>query len=254
MEPILAVLHDRLGQQGFDIIHPFAVQPYNEAVAAKVAAGAVAAPSKTAIPPLPTYGRSRTAAVRLGHSNGLWPRFVDHLKANPAAIELDNPLDTFLSAAVQPAVEEVARATGAAVDLRLSSDVGDKFVDLGCVAEVSGLAYYNAALHLSLHPKFGPWFAMRAVLVVDVDFDDAMARVPASVNPIADLEDEIRAQHAALKAAGGIENWRSHWRAWADLRKLGGRGVDPQYVYAEDQIEYHYTGNRDVLRRIVAGR
>ena len=243
---MLASLTGRLADRhGFDIIHPFAVQPYNDAVAAKTAG------TSKKIPPLPTFGRKRTAAVLLGHSNRMWPLFVDHLKAHPADVELDHPLDTFLSAVIQPAVDDVTRLGAVSVDLRLSSDVGNKFVDLGCVAQVSGLAYYNDALHLSLHPTFGPWFAMRAVLVVDVDFDEQWVQVPSSTNPIEDLEGEISSQYEALKAAGGIENWRCHWREWANLRKLGGRGVDEAYVYSEDQIEYHYTGNRDVLRRTI---
>ena len=35
------------------------------------------------------------------------------------------------------------------------------------LAEVAGLAYTHPYSHLSLHPRYGPWFALRAVLVFD---------------------------------------------------------------------------------------
>ena len=33
------------------------------------------------------------------------------------------------------------------------------------LAEVAGVAYTHPYSHLSLHPRYGPWFALRAVLV-----------------------------------------------------------------------------------------
>ena len=35
------------------------------------------------------------------------------------------------------------------------------------LAHTIGFAYYDTTSHLCLHPKLGPWFSMRAVLVFD---------------------------------------------------------------------------------------
>jgi hypothetical protein len=55
-----------------------------------------------------------------------------------------------------------------------------------------------------------------------------------------------------LERLGGLATWREHWREWAALRALGGRHTDPQHAYSADQLEYHYTRAREVLRRAVA--
>lgn len=35
------------------------------------------------------------------------------------------------------------------------------------LADVTGCAYNDNLSHLSLHPRFGPWFALRALIVFD---------------------------------------------------------------------------------------
>ena len=35
------------------------------------------------------------------------------------------------------------------------------------MAHAAGLAYLDQQSHLCLHPKFGPWFALRCVIVFD---------------------------------------------------------------------------------------
>ena len=44
---------------------------------------------------------------------------------------------------------------------------GSRFVAMQRAASAAGLAYLDAGSHLCLHPKFGPWFALRATLVFD---------------------------------------------------------------------------------------
>lgn len=40
--------------------------------------------------------------------------------------------------------------------------------DIGCCwSQAIGLAHLDAASHLCLHPKYGPWFSLRALLVFD---------------------------------------------------------------------------------------
>jgi hypothetical protein len=38
---------------------------------------------------------------------------------------------------------------------------------LTCILQAVGLAHLDAASHLCLHPKYGPWFSLRALLVFD---------------------------------------------------------------------------------------
>ena len=48
-----------------------------------------------------------------------------------------------------------------------AATTGEGYVGMQTLAEVAGLAYTHPYSHLSLHPRFGPWFALRAVLVFD---------------------------------------------------------------------------------------
>lgn len=47
-----------------------------------------------------------------------------------------------------------------------------RFVNMMRAAQLSGLAYYSSTTHLCMHPLYGPWFALRAVAVVDADGPD----------------------------------------------------------------------------------
>ena len=48
-----------------------------------------------------------------------------------------------------------------------AATTGEGYVGMQTLAEVAGLAYTHPYSHLSLHSRFGPWFALRAVLVFD---------------------------------------------------------------------------------------
>lgn len=41
------------------------------------------------------------------------------------------------------------------------------FVAMQRLAEVTGCAYNDHTSHLSLHPRYGPWFALEALIVFD---------------------------------------------------------------------------------------
>lgn len=48
-----------------------------------------------------------------------------------------------------------------------SEELGGNFLPMQHVAHAVGLAYLDEDVHLALHPKYGPWFGLRGVLVFD---------------------------------------------------------------------------------------
>lgn len=68
-----------------------------------------------------------------------------------------------------------------------------KFVNMMRAAQLSGLAYYSNTTHLCMHQEYGPWFALRAVAVIDVDGPDpaAFSQLPC---PYPDVEAEAAQQ------------------------------------------------------------
>ena len=45
--------------------------------------------------------------------------------------------------------------------------IGGPSLELQRMASAAGVAYWDQSSCLSLHPKYGPWFALRAVVVFD---------------------------------------------------------------------------------------
>ena len=111
---------------------------------------------------------------------------------------------------MQPVMEDLKAMLGDVhTEVRLSTGTmgcSSEFVDLLCAARVSGLAHFNPTCHLCLHPVYGPWWAMRAVLIFDMELQFESSSYPSSpivINPIAELESELVARTQQLKEAGG---------------------------------------------------
>lgn len=111
-------------------------------------------------------------------------------------------------------------------------------------ARLSGLAYYSPVTHLCWHPTYGPWFALRAVVVADLEGPPPAQPVAF---PYANIEVDAAALMQQLVRAGGPSASVEQWRRWAELRALGARYTDPQHAYCAEQLEYHYTRARGVL-------
>ena len=195
METVVTFLTSRLSPLGLDIVHPFEIQAYN----------------KEAKEPLPTFERTKTAAIVLGNSINLWTKFIDYLKGHPECLEHENPLDEYLSTVMEPVIDDMKAMLGDVyTEVRLSTATmgcSREFVDMLCAARVSGLAHFNSACHLCLHPVYGPWWAMRAVLIFDMELQfesSSYQSSPIVVNPIADVEQELTERSQQLKEAGGI--------------------------------------------------
>lgn len=234
---LLQALTKQLQTAGLDICHPFLAQLFN-----------------TQSPPehqLPTFGRSSTLAVVIGNSNRLWRPFVAALAHNDSLLgSEDNPLDAFVEQEVSNAVQQAVSSyhhsagiqysltsnplqtavqpTSASLkyELRFSPHTeSSKFVNMLRAAQLSGLAYYSSITHLCMHPKYGPWFALRAVAVFDCDGTIARGfqQLPC---PYPDLEAKAAAAMKQLEAKGGLANWQQHWREWAELRSIGGAYTD----------------------------
>ena len=88
---------------------------------------------------------------------------------------------------------------------------------------------------LVIHPIYGPWFALRAVLLTAGTPQTRM--LPAAACDCAD-----RCPEAFKRAREAQASWRD-WLAVRDACCVG-----REHRYSEDQIEYHYTKSLDLLR------
>eukprot|EP00878_Enallax_costatus_P028386 GHUV01030660.1.p1 GENE.GHUV01030660.1~~GHUV01030660.1.p1 ORF type:complete len:252 (+),score=35.70 GHUV01030660.1:164-919(+) len=236
---LLLAVREQLQTVGFDVVHPFTVQLFN-----------AESPHEHQ---LPTFDRSSTLAVVIGNSNRLWTPFIAALAEDSHLARADNPLDSYVeqrvASAIRQAVTQCCSTAAAAnallkppalnspgqqqrctvaYELRFSHHTEpDRFVNMLRVAQLSGLAYYSTTTHLCTHPFFGPWFALRAVAVIDCEAPvlDSCSQLPC---PYPELEQQAAVEMRNLEAKGGLANWQQHWRDWAELRALGDRYTDPK--------------------------
>lgn len=209
---------------GIDLAVPFRVAWYNAVVEPQLR--------------LPDFGRPAALAVIAGHTRRVWPRFVAALAAMPRLRESGNPFDDY----AQMVVEEGAAAIAADHEIRWANRVGPGMVAMQRAAAAAGLAATSPS-YLSVHPTFGPWIGLRALVVFDLDGPPAPAPVPSL--PCADCA--TACMPALARAMAAPADWRQ-WLAVRDACPVG-----RQHRYGDEQIEYHYTKNRAVLRRLLAG-
>jgi methylmalonic aciduria homocystinuria type C protein len=171
---------------------------------------------------LPDFGRARARAIVVGNTRALWPEFLASGK---------RLLDDYVMEAVRAAIG------GARAEVRWAHDV-PATVAIQRAAAVAGLAYL-APSHLCVHPVYGPWIALRAVIVLD---EDGPPRAPAIAPPC----DCARGCGPALEralAAGeprSTEELRERWRLWLAVRDAC--PVGREHRYGDDQILFHYAG------------
>lgn len=209
MEARLRVLIERLAARGLDLAAPLATADYDAEVAPALR--------------LPSFGRGRALAVVVGNTRALWPFVRGAAGADP--------VDTYVVRAIEEALD------GARAEVRWAHHV-PATVAVQRAAAIAGLAWLSPS-HLCVHPVYGPWIALRAVIVLDADGPPARA---APVAPPCDCARGCAAAYEAAIAAGVPRDGgelRAVWRRWLAVRD--GCPVGRAHRYDDDQISHHYT-------------
>jgi methylmalonic aciduria homocystinuria type C protein len=196
----------RLIEAGFDLVHAFDA----DAAAREPGLGLLAARST---------GGGRLG-ILVGNTRALWPRFTAAL-ARPELAADPDPLERYTEETIDAAFPGARIYYG-------HRRYGGAFLPLQRLAVATGLGAL-APSHLVIHPVHGPWFALRAVILVD-------AAAPPLRAPIAQ---PCRCGPACAGALAGALAARGPgaWRAWLGVRDACTlRG----HRYSEDQIRYHY--------------
>jgi methylmalonic aciduria homocystinuria type C protein len=107
------------------------------------------------------------------------------------------------------------------------------------LAHVAGLAFLTET-HMSVHPTYGPWIGLRAVVIVSVPGPPGSPETLE--HPCGDCARGCRnAFERALGTLAGTPseaNARAHWQAWLACRDAC--PVGREHRYSEAQIRYHY--------------
>lgn len=213
---------------GFDLVTPLPVGRYNRAVAAEYQ--------------LPDFGRAEALAVLIGNTRALWPAFRAAVRADPALARDPDPLDRYTRERIGAAMSVV----DARRELRLSYEAPPRRVAMQRLAHIAGLAYLSPT-HLSIHSVYGPWIALRAVVVVDVP--GPAGEPPVLASPCQCETGCMPRFQRAMAAAGAQgprrEDIEDSWRQWLAIRDAC--PVGREYRYTDEQIRYHYTKDKTLL-------
>jgi len=191
-----------LAHAGFDIAHPF-----DAAMLADDPAWSIIAAT-----------RDRNALL-IANTRALWPAFVAARAADPALAADPDPLERY-------AERTIARAFPGAPTWFAHRRYDGAFLPFQRLATRIGFGAL-APTQLVIHPVYGPWFALRAVVLVDGE----PPLSPPTLAPYrctGDCEQKLRI------ACEGTD-----WRAWLAVRDAC--NVGREYRYSDDQIAYHYT-------------
>jgi hypothetical protein len=188
-----------LARAGFDLAHAFDT----DAAARGPGLAALAGPERL--------------GLLVGNTRALWPVFSDALRDPGLAAERD-PLDRYTERVIDAAFP------GARI-YYAHRPYGGAFVPLQHLAVATGLGWLSPG-RLVIHPIYGPWFALRAAVVIEGE--------PPVRAPIAPPCQCTASCTTVLARAQQTMDWRD-WVAVRDGCSLR------TWRYSEDQIRYHYA-------------
>jgi cyanocobalamin reductase (cyanide-eliminating) / alkylcobalamin dealkylase len=213
-------LRNALTNAAFDIT---TILPWSAALATAPSLQNLAAPTTT-------------HALIIGNSRQLWPRFVDAYRCSNQLRCEPHPLDHWIEQQLSTIlVDRPHRFGHRAYD--------DKYVPLQRLAVAAGLGRLSET-HLVIHPVFGPWFSLRAVVAIDAptaaEFVATAAPITAgNCDPLHCMQ-QCQQRFAEAQAAPP-----GSWRAWLAARAACSVGRD--WRFSDAQIAYHYCKDTTAL-------
>jgi methylmalonic aciduria homocystinuria type C protein len=186
---------------------------------------------------LPDVGRRRALVVVLGNTRALWP----HVRSSTQLHPVDRHVARIVGDAVDAALAPCTPRPRA--EIRYAPEPPPRRVAMQRLAHVAGLAWL-APSHVCVHPTFGPWIALRAAVVIDVEGPPPRAPLPPPCDCAVGCQPALERALAAGPPRDAAE-LRERWRLWLAVRDAC--PVGRAHRYDDDQIRYHYTGDRSAL-------
>lgn len=186
-------MREALAAAGFDIVHAFD-------------------PRACDVPAL--VDPARPVGLLVGNTRALWPHFVAARKP------VTHALDLYTEETIGPLSDHVFYA---------HRQYDGAFLPFQRIAVAAGFGALSPS-QLVIHPVFGPWFALRAVILVE--------GVPIVRMPIARAcrcDASCTAAFERAMATTGPER-PAAWLAVRDACTVG-----REYRYSEEQLAYHYS-------------
>lgn len=228
-------LSERIAPFGFEVLGAVASGVYNASLEDKLAGYRIA---------LAAHDGGSVALV-VGNTRQLWPLFLDAFATTSLADE-PNPLDAYSRLHIGAAAAQLASALGVAHAVRFSFDPPPDTVAIQRLAVLAGAAELSP-IGLCVHPAYGPWFSLRAAVVLGLPGPEASVSAATcstcTQKPCLGPREKVMAMGAAGVSR---ELLAAHWQAWLAMRDACpiGRAVR----YSDPQVRYHYLKDRSLLQ------
>ncbi|MFT3697184.1 MAG: hypothetical protein QM831_28840 [Kofleriaceae bacterium] len=162
--------------------------------------------------------------ILVANTRALWPIFTAARRADPALLASPDPLDAYTERVISLAYPD-ARVYFA------HRTYDGAFLPFTRIAIAAGLGALGAN-QLVIHPIYGPWFGLRALIALD----EPARAAPSRLSYRCTGDCAARLDHALAST-----NWRD-WLAARDACCVG-----RAYRYSDGQIAYHYTKDLALL-------
>ncbi|KAJ3221214.1 hypothetical protein HK099_003691 [Clydaea vesicula] len=219
-------------------------------------------------------GKGKNHCVLLGNTKRLWGPFIQSLDKSSMQ---EHPINEFCFGLIH---QKLKKNDLPVLDVRFPDDKKEKFVNFQKICHLSGLAYLNENCHLCVHgnynlnlvfssslAEFGPWIALRAVIVFDFILPDFKYSNDAQINPFPEGDVKLRQQMEKFYQLLKKEHTKSEINdVLLEVRNIAGivsiftpfelffivqKGEFLTNIneikYSPEQISYHYTKDKQIL-------
>jgi methylmalonic aciduria homocystinuria type C protein len=229
-----ALLQERIEARGFEVLGAVASEAYNASLEDALAAYRI-----------PSLGAGETVALVVGNTRRLWPLFIEAYASTEVGRE-QHPLDAYSRLHITRAAEAIGQELGIAHLVRFSFDPPPHTVAIQRLAALAGAAEL-APIGLCVHPSYGPWLSLRAVIVLALPGPEPSAPAAPTCSrceakPCLGPREKVMAMGAAEVTR---ERLAEHWETWLAMRDACPIGRAARY--SDQQIRYHYLKDRSAL-------
>ena len=162
----LVHLRKNLFNSGFDLFHLSSIQLYNQEICKKDKSLCV-----------PDFGHKQTLSVLVGNTKHLWhfAKKFDKTDKNPLYSYCEQEIPKVLKNSLIKYKfydEKNNNNLKLKYELRHSHETSiGRLVAFQQATHFSGLGYLDATSYLCIHPIYGPWISLRAMIVFDIDIN-----------------------------------------------------------------------------------
>jgi hypothetical protein len=169
----------------------------------------------------------------VGNSKKLWKTAKDFLDRG-----IPDPFDHIISPKAVQYCHQICHSHGISCTPFYTSSSEPFLVSFQDLAVATGIGVYSDEIKLVIHPKFGPWFALRFALIIDSDWNShslSISRLPVASSFSLDNIDFNIAK--SLLVDGLMGDRYDPYRHIAARRSVP---IGLAEVYSDEQIAYHY--------------